>query len=182
MGDYCHNDWYPCECGGWREKYRTICQQCRDKKDREKWQAKPQEEWDGDYPIALQDPDEEGYLFDEYAVMEHIFNLDMDDRKDGWAAKVWERLEEIEFEMCEEDDRREFCLADEMNGKIPENWDIYDYDGAKEAEKAVNDFIQSTPPSFISNGKKITESVKEYFRALVEEEIQDLIKGGNWVK
>ncbi len=51
---YCHASSRNCiECGSRTDKLHTHCKACRDLKTRERWEALPEVEWDGETPLVL---------------------------------------------------------------------------------------------------------------------------------
>lgn len=58
-----------CECGNERKKGWTICKECRDKKETEKYNALEFKEWDGDTPLYSEGADQ--YFFGEDEILDH---------------------------------------------------------------------------------------------------------------
>lgn len=70
MASWCCCTHMICACGKEHEKGWTCCDSCRANKSAEKWYAKPEVIWDGEWPIATDDSDR--YFFDESALIDHI--------------------------------------------------------------------------------------------------------------
>jgi hypothetical protein len=58
-----------CACGAPQEKGYTHCQACRDKRDRERWEAMPVVDWDGETPLVCYRSDE--WFFNTDQLVEH---------------------------------------------------------------------------------------------------------------
>lgn len=72
MASWCCCTHMLCKCGNEHEKGWTCCDSCRAKKSAEKWHAKPEVIWDGEWPIALHDSDK--YFFDESDLLDYLHN------------------------------------------------------------------------------------------------------------
>ena len=70
MASWCCCTHMICKCGNEHKKGRMMCDACRAAKDAERWYAKPEVIWDGEWPIATDDSDR--YFFDSDALIEHI--------------------------------------------------------------------------------------------------------------
>ena len=78
MASWCCCTHMICKCGKEHSKSWTKCVDCRAKLDHERWYAKPEVDWNGEWPIALADGDQ--YFFGEEALLDYIYeDADADD-------------------------------------------------------------------------------------------------------
>lgn len=70
MASWCCSTHKICECGKQHEKHYTHCDDCRATKEAHRWYAKPDVQWDGEWPIA--DHSSDKYFFDGSAMMDWI--------------------------------------------------------------------------------------------------------------
>lgn len=153
MAQYCCAKTFPCECGGRREKGWTICESCRQKKQREAWYAKPEIEWDGKFPIASWSGDE--FFFDEDSLF-YAF-------EESTEANVRDFLESLWLTPCDKDNGRHFEMVDYLSDSLPTEIDVHL--DCKEIDKAVNDWIESNAPfSYEASGKRLSvDSLLSHF-------------------
>jgi hypothetical protein len=98
-------------CGGITEKHYLYCILCREKRDRERYLAKPFLSWDGKTPLVLRDSDE--YFFDEDAIDEYCEEHDL-------------KKSDLEFEICKPQHARTVDPADIYDGDLPDESDVPD--------------------------------------------------------
>ncbi len=70
MASWCCCTHMICKCGQEHSKNYTCCDDCRANKRTTAWYAKPEKDWDGSFPIALEDGDE--YFFDESDLLDYL--------------------------------------------------------------------------------------------------------------
>lgn len=76
MAHWCCAKDLPCKCGKRIVGSWTACKDCRDANDEAKWAAKPEVEWDGEFPLAIWDDDK--FFWNEEEVYEWLAD-DVDD-------------------------------------------------------------------------------------------------------
>lgn len=127
MARYCCSTSQPCECGKRKEKAWTHCKDCRDKKDRERWEAKPVIDWDGAFPIGEWDSDK--YFFNEDDLRDYLDDCSCD-------------IADLRFVTCEPNSGREFVMSEFLQDELCEDQEL-DED---EINKVVNDWIEKNAP------------------------------------
>jgi hypothetical protein len=118
-----------CECGGITEIGWLICRTCRDKKDRERYEALEYVEYTGQ-PVCIWDNDE--YFFDDSAIESYIDDYDLD---------------EIDLLVCEPVHPQSFDYDEHYADEMPEDTYFSDIcpDIADAFEKA-NELIRLKNP------------------------------------
>lgn len=135
------------ECGKESERWHTLCRNCAYLKRLREWQAKPDTEWDGSFPVMLWDDDK--YFFDEEYLLEYV-----DEQEGGW--------ENIEIEACDPVVPRPFdvheFLQDDLSedGEVEGDWNTFN--------DTVNSWIKEHfPKTYIGNGKRITSALRLHY-------------------
>ena len=151
MARYCCSNDFPCECGGRHTKGWVYCKKCRDKNKHDKWYAKEEIEWNGEFPIALWDNDV--YFFDDGELMDYFYD-DMDVPSDELP-----NIDSAWLTTCKPSEPRHFEMSEYLCDSLPEDADIDE----KEINKIVNGWISENGPfSFLATGKRLSiKSVKE---------------------
>lgn len=131
----------PCPvCGKTLEKYRTKCFACSQHERLMKFAAKPEEAWDGKYPVTLFDDDR--YFFHDEELCDYLADIEPGDYP--------------EIEACDEMANRNFSVSEHVE------WDddFGNIDGEKEIDDHVNKWIKdNVPPRYTGNGQRITSQV-----------------------
>jgi hypothetical protein len=120
-----------CSCGEVHEKGWTCCQKCRDKKDGERFLAKPFKEWDGETPLTIWGDDT--FFFDEDSIVCYLEDNDLE-------------AEDLQLVICEPNCATEIDY-DRWSDDLPEDRELDDI--APELAKKVdelNAFIREHRP------------------------------------
>lgn len=115
----------------------TICGDCRNKKDQERYDALPFKEYDGS-PVCTRDG--EHYFFSEDEILDYLYDLEEED--------VPERLELV---FCVENHYRPIC-SDQWEDRAVEDWDGSLPKEMQEALDNLNKVIEEMPPQSYSAG------------------------------
>ncbi len=149
MARYCCASDQPCEkgCGRRTTKGHRWCDECSEADKKVRFAALPRVEWDGKTPLCTWDNDK--FFF-------HVEEIEyyLDDNEEL-------KLEDLQLVVCEPSRPRQFDIDDYLTDEMPEDCSASDLPGAKEAEKAVNDFIEKASPLswFPTNKAVILESL-----------------------
>ena len=132
---YCHATSYPCDCGERRSKHYTCCEACRCKLAAERHFAKPVVEWEGEYPVAVDDDDR--FLFDEESLAEYLVEHVEDG---GDVGDVW-------LVPCEPNTLRTFEVVDFWSDDLGKDGaDHVNANDAAEIEQAVAEWAAANLP------------------------------------
>lgn len=149
MARYCCSTSQPCdkECGRRTTKGHRWCEECANDENAKRFAALPRVEWDGSTPLCTWDNDK--FFFDVEQIEYYL--------EDNEGAT----LESLQLVMCEPANPRPFDINDYLYEEMPPDCAASDLPGAKEAEKAVNDFIEKSKPLswFPTNKAIILESL-----------------------
>ena len=131
-----------CSCGKIYEKGRVRCRFCQAKKDMEDYYALPMIEWDGESPVC--DYDGNTYFFDHESVMDILFDVLKDAKKNGYEP-------EAQLVICEPNylhtlDSEDWCDDLAEDGELP--------DAVSVALDAFNEVIKAQGPSCWMPGKQ----------------------------
>lgn len=151
MARYCCSTTFPCECGKRYGKNRCRCEECQQKQDHEKWYAKPEIEWNGEYPIAIWNCDQ--YFFNEDDLMDYLVALHPDHESDENDVDYLTVLDSLWLTTCEPNNGRDFCMSEYLCDDLAEDDSLDD----KEINKTVNDWIEKHAPfSFGMTGNRLS--------------------------
>lgn len=132
-----------CECGKLMEKAWTLCESCRARKSRERYNAMPFKEWDGETPVVISGDDH--YFFNEDDIEEYCDDQEI-------------QPEDLQLIICEPN--RLFEINEgHWEDVLPED----DYSFPKEvtiALEALNKAIRESKPVSWSPGKYRTTYTK----------------------
>lgn len=143
MASYCCCTHRTCECGTVHSKSWTMCGNCRSKKEAERWFAKPEIEWDGQFPIADWGSDE--YFFSADDLAEHLVDVE--------HGEEFRRVEDLRLTTCEPNKAREFDINEWCCDELADDHDIPD--GAA-IDKQVNAIIGGLGTlSYSMTGKRL---------------------------
>lgn len=128
---YCCEKDHACDlegCKGRAEKPYIYCKPCRDKKDRERWLALPEVEWDGETPLVLHDDDT--YFFSADDLQEYLDEHEL-------------TLEQVQLVVAVKEEPPQFDMSDHLTDYLP---DGMDHDGDTKINAVVNRWIEKHVP------------------------------------
>lgn len=138
-----------CECGkfiGGKSYY--LCTECRNKKQKEKYQALEETGWDGETPLCEFNSDV--YFFSEEDILDHCDYENIS-------------VKDLELVECVKLDFPHFDIEDHCCDSLPEDFSIHDYTpkktkySAAEVEDIVNAFLEDVSPgSWIAGNKRVS--------------------------
>ena len=141
MARYCCCTDRACACGNRMSKFYIRCDVCLAREREEKWLAKPEVAWDGEFPLGNWDGDD--YWFDEDSLLEFI-----GDRDDGWNG--------LKLTDCSPERPPSFDMDDFLNDHTGPEWDGFGKD-ADEINGAVNRWIKEhAPKMFNQTGRRLS--------------------------
>ncbi len=108
-----------------KKRHRTCCETCINKRDDERYFARPEKKWDGEEPLF-------SYLLDEYFFSEE----DMLDHMD-WAGV---KAKDLKLVICEEEEVL-FLEADYWDSSLPDGYEIPD--NVQDIIDQLNDAMQN---------------------------------------
>lgn len=118
-----------CDCGNEHEKHWTMCDTCRGKKASEKWYAKPEVTWDGEWPLALHDSDQ--YFFDESALIEYLAEVFID------AETIDDIADSLRLTSCYQNKPRTFDINEWCSDDLADDGKIADADSIDDRINAI---------------------------------------------
>jgi len=118
MASWCCCTHKICECGQEHEKHYTHCDDCRAKKEHERWCAKPEVQWNGEFPIA--DHSSETYFFDGSSLLDYI-DENIEDIED--AESVDDVVNSLRLSSCHQNKPRTFEINEWCNDDLAEDSD-----------------------------------------------------------
>lgn len=132
-------------CTGRAEKSYIFCRDCREKEELAKWLALPEEPWDEETPLCLDDDDKFFYFPDD--LYEYLANHDL-------------KLEDARLVICKEDTKPHFDIHDLLTDYLPEDMEE---DDTTKINALVNRWIEKHVPTVWVPGKKrpTLESLRE---------------------
>ena len=159
MARYCCSASFPCECGGRHSKSWTHCEECRHKKDHERWYAKEEVIWDGQYPIGIWNDDK--FFWDEDDLLDYLVEMQDEDVGNDNESCL-DQLDNLWLTSCHPNNGRDFEMTEYLCDELGEDGSIDD----EEINKTVNDWIMAHAPfSWGMTGERLSiESVKEKLR------------------
>lgn len=131
------------QCSGCNTLFRdtipySSCPDCRSKQEKELWEAKPIEEWDGKFPLSLWRDDK--YFWDADDLLDYIEEIS-DEAADSLQLVACEIQPPSLFEMSE------FLCDDLAEGQEVDSVEI---------DKTVNDWIAANkPPVYWSTDRRL---------------------------
>jgi hypothetical protein len=138
---YCCSTSHACACGGRADKSRTACKVCCEKLAAEEWAAKESHEWDGEFPLSLDDDDK--FFWNSEDLEDYILDNEICDSSG------------IRLTKCEKQVPRSFSMIDYLDDDIHEDSTI-DHSDTEEIDKIVNDWIsENVPDLFYGTRKKL---------------------------
>lgn len=118
-------------CGALIPKHKgTICDDCRARKEQDKFDAMPKQAWDGVTPLCIHSGDE--YFFSRDELDDYCHDNDV-------------QPEDLQLVICTPDHVRQ--LEDDCFGDLPEDWNLEDV--SKELQAMIHDinsFIVANKP------------------------------------
>lgn len=126
MAKWCCCTHMICKCGQEHSKNYTCCDQCRAQKRTEAWYAKPETDWDGSFPIALEDGDK--YFFDESDLIDYLSE---------YEGNHQDIIDNVWLTTCHPVKPRYFEVSEWLCDDLPE-----DSDGPKDA-KSIDERINA---------------------------------------
>lgn len=139
-----------CKCGNIHSKSWTMCDTCRDKIAYDKWQAKPEVIWDGEWPIALHDSDR--YFFSADDLLDYIDEVN----EDGYFS------ESLRLTSCRANTPRTFEVNEWVGDDLYEDGEILDADSIDDRINAILGEIGIM--SFSSNSDRL--NVRDVLRRI----------------
>ena len=133
---YCCAATMPCDCGGRREKYWTVCAACREEAAIKRYAELPRVPWDGVSLLCMDGTDTYFQSIDE--IVDYIYE------------HPEYTLESLRLRICEPKRPRPFEMVDHIHDNYPEDWEQPD---ASAVEAAVNDWIEANVPTLWYPGK-----------------------------
>jgi hypothetical protein len=116
------------------------CDECQRKQEAAKWVAKPEVEWDGEFPIATWDSDR--YFFDADDLYDYL-----DEQQDP------NDLDGLRLTTCRETRVREFIMAEHMEDCLAEDQELDD----AEINHVVNAWIKEhKPKTYKMTGQRLS--------------------------
>lgn len=100
-----------------------MCDSCREKKISEKWFAKTEVIWDGNWPVSLGDGTK--FFFDADQLIDYI-QEDFDADTDHNHNHITEIIESLRVTSCIQNRPREFDIIDWLSNDLPEDHEIPD--------------------------------------------------------
>lgn len=140
LARFCCEKDHACETKGCEnrvERTYIICESCRERAEKERYLALPQEKWDGETPLVIFNDDT--YFSDEDSLLDH-------------AAELGIKVADMMLVICEVDPPPSFDMMEFLHGHISEDLDVID--GVEKIEKAVEDWIKENVPTMWVQGKK----------------------------
>lgn len=126
MASWCCCTHMICECGKEHSKSWTRCDDCRAKRDHESWYAKPEVDWDGEWPIALADGDQ--YFFNEDDLRDYLY-------ADRTFHEIDEAAESLRLTSCHPNKPSYFEVNDYCCDELGEDQEVPD---AGSIDKRIN--------------------------------------------
>lgn len=114
------------------------CEVCRDKEDHEKWNAKTEIDWDGEFPIAIWNDDR--YFFDMESFVEYLEELSADSEDGRSPVQI---LGTLRMTTCRRDSPPTFELCDLFQDHLEEDQEPPEN---RELEQQVNNWIAANAP------------------------------------
>lgn len=139
-----------CKCGADRPKHYTTCDSCRYEDRLNRYYAKPEKEWDGEFPICISDSDE--YFFDESDLLDHISEME---------CPPGEVVNELRLSSCSPNKPRYFDINDWCSDDLPEDGEIHDANGIDEEINAIIQSIGTTSWSSNNDRLNVGQVLKE---------------------
>lgn len=119
-----------CECGQEHVKHWTMCDDCREKQSSATWYAKPEVEWDGEWPLALADGD--NFFFSEDALIDYI----QETYEEG--ASLDSVASSLRLTSCKPNRPRSFNVTDWLCDDLPEDGEVSD---AESIDERINEIL-----------------------------------------
>lgn len=147
---YCHATDYACACGRRRPKAYIHCKECERRRRAAIWYAKPEVEWDGEFPIGTWDNDR--YFWDADQLLEYLHDDD-DDAADNAADERDIEIESLRLTSCQEVPPRDFAMNDYLSDSLGEDREL----DTAEIDRTVNEWIQKQRPlSYQMTGQRLS--------------------------
>lgn len=119
-----------CECGNEYEKHYTHCDTCRSRKESERWYAKPEVQWDGEWPIGEYGSDK--YFFTDSDLLDYI------DENIEDVESIDDVVNSLRLTSCHQNKPREFEINEWVNDDLGEDSDgVSDADSIDERINAI---------------------------------------------
>ena len=115
-----------CKCGGEHSKSWTMCDDCRCKGRLAAYYAKPEKEWDGEFPITISDSDV--YFFDESDLLDYIAEME---------CPPEEIVNELRLSSCHPNKPRYFDINDWCSDDLADDGEVSDARGIDEEINAI---------------------------------------------
>lgn len=130
---YCCEKDHACDlegCPNRAEKPYIYCKPCRDKKDRERWLALPEVEWDGETPLVLHDDDT--YFFSADDLQEYLDEHGL-------------TLEQVQLVVAVPEEKPQFDMSEHLSDYLPEGMEMECAEDTK-INAVVNRWIEKHAP------------------------------------
>lgn len=118
MASWCCCTHISCRCGKQRTKHFTMCETCVEVNRLAAYYAKPEKEWDGEFPIAISDRDK--YFFDESDLLDYIQEMECDPD---------EIVNELRLSSCSPNVARTFDVNDWCSDDLADDGEVRDAEG-----------------------------------------------------
>ncbi len=165
MARYCCSKNSECDdCGCEIPKHHCKCNSCEQKHQNERWSAKPEKVWNGEFPLHVWDDDKFFWSIEELA--DYLHDVDIDENEGETELDV---LRSLKFTSCRPTTPRAFCVSDLFDDCLGEDQEPPEND---ELDKLVNDWIKSVlPVSWEPTGDRlrvaeIEQAYLEHLRAI----------------
>lgn len=129
MASWCCCTHRICECGNEHEKHYTHCDTCRARKEAERWYAKPEVQWDGEWPIAEYESNK--YFFTDSDLLDYI------DENIEDVETIDDVVNSLRLTSCHQNKPRLFEINEWVNDDLGE-----DSDGVSDAD-SIDDRINA---------------------------------------
>ena len=132
MASWCCCTHMICKCGKEHSKSWTKCVDCRAKLDHERWYAKQEVDWNGEWPIALADGDQ--YFFGEEALLDYIY-------EDADADDIEEIVSTLRLTSCSPNKPSHFDVNEYCCDQLGDDQEVTDAGSIDERINAILDEI-----------------------------------------
>lgn len=114
------------------------CNTCQRRQEAEKWDAKPEVAWDGEFPIAIWDVDE--FFFDEDALLEFVYDHEL-------------TIESLRLTSCRVCKPPRFDMSEYLTDWLAEDQEV----DCDEINETVNTWIaEHKPTTWVATGQRLS--------------------------
>ncbi len=129
MASWCCCTHQICECGKAYKKHYTHCDECRAKRDHERWYSKPEVLWDGTWPIA--DHSSDKYFFNDSDLLDYI------DENIEDVDSIDDVVNSLRLTSCHQNKPRTFEVNEWCCDDLSDDGEVADADSIDERINAI---------------------------------------------